>query len=309
MKTYLVTGATSGLGLQIALQLAGTGDARLILPVRDAARGEQLRRDVMAAGAARADTQTMDLASLKSVADYLDILSADATLSLDGVLLNAGMQAANQLAFTRDGYETSFAVNHLAHYLLMEGLLPYLADGARVGWTASGTHDPKESSARMAGFRGARYTSAARLAQGDYGTDTSPAQACKDAYATSKFCEMVSARLFAERMPEAAFFFSFDPGLMPGTGLARQHGRVGQFVWRHVMTRLARVMPGTSTPQRSAAIVVDLLIGRLRSDENGAYFNYTGGAVEPAPMTRDPQIAADLRRESDAMLRRFKRND
>jgi hypothetical protein len=53
---------------------------------------------------------------------------------------------------------------------------------------------------------------------------------------------------------------------------------------------------------------VDLLLGRLGSDENGAYFNYTGGAVEPASMTRDPRIAADLRHESDAMLRRFMRN-
>ena len=308
MKTYLVTGATSGLGLQIALMLAQTGDARLILPVRDAARGEQLRRDAMAAGAIQVDTPSMDLASLKSVADYLGTLSPGHVPRLDGVLLNAGMQAANQLAFTRDGYETSFAVNHLAHYLLMDGLLPHLADGARVGWTASGTHDPKEASARMAGFRGARYTSAARLAQGDYGADTSPAQACKGAYATPKFCEVVAARLFAERLPDAAFFFSFDPGLMPGTGLARQHGRLGQFVWRHVMTRLARFMPGTSTTQRSAGIAVDLLLGRLGSDENGAYFNYTGGAVEPAPMTRDPRIAADLRQESDAMLRRFMRN-
>ena len=308
MKTYLVTGATSGLGLQIALLLARTGDVRLILPVRDAARGEQLRREAMAAGAAQVDTPAMDLASLQSVADYLGTLSKAHALSLDGVLLNAGMQAANRLAFTHDGYETSFAVNHLAHYLLMDGLLPYLADGARAGWTASGTHDPKETSARMAGFRGARYTSAARLARGDYGPDTSPAQACKDAYATSKFCEMVSARLFAGRAPEAAFFFSFDPGLMPGTGLARQHDRVGRFVWRHVMTRLARFMPGTSTTQRSAAIAVDLLTGKLAAAENGAYFNYTGAAVEPAPMTRDPRIAADLRQESDALLRRFVRN-
>jgi len=302
MSTYLITGASSGLGLHVATRLAGQGGHHLILPLRDANKAQALVERLGAAGAARVSTPVLDLASLASVSAFVAGLGAHEQGHLDGVLFNAGGQSAQRIAFTVDGIETTFAVNHLAHLALMNGLMPRLGSGARVGWTASGTHDPKETAARLSGFRGARYTSAARLAKADHEPGISVAQVCRDAYATSKLCNIVAARAFAQRHPQAATFFSFDPGLMPGTGLAREHGAVGRWFWHQVLPRLAPILPGTSTPAASSAILTELLTGVRRPTYNGAYFNFTGQQLEPAAPATEAWVAEDLMRGSEALI-------
>lgn len=307
MATYLITGATSGIGFQVALRLAKERRHRLILPVRNILRAENLRRSLSDWPNTLLSTPIMDLAALKSVSEFLQAIHADPTIELDGVLLNAGVQSSDKIEFTVDGFETTFAVNHLAHLHLINGLLSRLAQDAVVGWTASGVHDPAEKFQRLFGLRGERYTSAARLAKGDFEPGTSVAQACRDAYATSKFCNVVAARALARRHPMAANFFSYDPGLMPGTGLARKHGRVAQWFWRNVLPSLATVLPQASTPEKSAGVLTRLLTGRLRATYNGAYFNFSGGQLAPAARATESWVAEDLMTGSKPMLVPFER--
>jgi NAD(P)-dependent dehydrogenase (short-subunit alcohol dehydrogenase family) len=304
MKTFLITGATSGLGRQVASRLARLGGHRLVLPARDATRTEQLGTELLALGAAEVTFPELDLATLASVATFLERFQRDTSFRLDGVLLNAGRQSASGLVETIDGFESTFAVNHPAHHLLLKGLMSRLSDDATVGWTASGTHDPAEKSAKLSGFRGSRYTTAARVAKGDYG-DASSEQASRDAYATSKLCNIVSARAFGMNGERTQTFFSFDPGLMPGTGLAREQGAVVQWIWKNILPRLSSLLPGTSSTERSSAVLTDLLVGKLRGSHNGAYFNYTGKELEPAFPAKEQRIATDLFTTSDLLLTQF----
>jgi hypothetical protein len=89
---------------------------------------------------------------------------------------------------------------------------------------------------------------------------------------------------------------------MPGTGLARNHSRVAQWVWRNVLTRLAPILPGTSTPAKSATLLTQLLTGQLRGSYNGAYFRYAGNQVEPASPATETWVAQDLAAGSETLL-------
>lgn len=75
-----------------------------------------------------------------------------------------------------------------------------------------------------------------------------------------KFCNIVSTYALANRMPAARLrFFALDPGLMPGTGLARDNSAFNRFMWRSLLRWIAPNLPGASTAERSGAALAWLL--------------------------------------------------
>ncbi len=138
-KTVVVTGATSGIGLEAARVLAGAG-ARLVLVGRNAERLATARALVGGAGAVPPETYEADFASLRSVSGLADALLRDLP-RIDVLINNAGSVFARRTV-TEDGIEATFAVNHLAPMLLTQRLLPLLAAGApsRIITVASGRH-------------------------------------------------------------------------------------------------------------------------------------------------------------------------
>ena len=136
-KTALITGATSGIGLVGAKALAAAG-YKLYLPVRNRAKAEQVKTDILAE-TPHAEIQLLDcdFSSLASVRDCALRLK-DECSQLDRLINNAGLVELS-LKFSQDGVENTFAVNHLAHFLLTLHVLPLLkaAQGARIVHTAS----------------------------------------------------------------------------------------------------------------------------------------------------------------------------
>jgi NAD(P)-dependent dehydrogenase (short-subunit alcohol dehydrogenase family) len=120
-KTVLITGANSGLGLASVRDLAARG-AAVIMVSRDPARGSAARDDVarVAAGAA----PTLLIADLSSQAN-IRRLAAEVRARFDkiDVLLNNAGAAFRHRALTVDGIERTFAVNHLAPFLLTHLML------------------------------------------------------------------------------------------------------------------------------------------------------------------------------------------
>jgi len=125
-RTVLVTGSTSGVGLQAALVLARAG-ARVLLTARDPDRGETaLRRVAATAGGPVPEVVALDLADLSSVAAAAASVAARVD-RLDVVLANAGVMATPR-GRTVDGFETQIGVNHLGHFALVGCLLPPLRE-------------------------------------------------------------------------------------------------------------------------------------------------------------------------------------
>ena len=120
-KVALITGCSSGIGIETARALNATG-AKLFLGVRDVAKGQAALSDILEPG--RVELLKMDLNSLDSVrAAAAEFLERSKTLNI--LINNAGIMATPK-GKTADGFELQFGTCHLAHFLLFQLLKPTL---------------------------------------------------------------------------------------------------------------------------------------------------------------------------------------
>lgn len=139
-RLAVVTGANSGLGFLTARELARKG-ARVIMTARDEGRGERALARIRAElPDAAVELRRLDLADLVDVAAFSEMLLAEGR-PLDLLINNAGIMMPPR-GLTRQGHETQFGVNHLAHFALTLRLLPLLsaAVGSRVVTVSSDLH-------------------------------------------------------------------------------------------------------------------------------------------------------------------------
>lgn len=121
-KTFVITGANSGIGFEAAKLLAGQG-GHVIMLCRDEKKAEAAagKIRVAATGSGTAEIVLMDLANLASVRDAAEELTLTAP-KIDALVNNAGAMAPPERLVTADGFELQFGINHLGHFLL-NGLL------------------------------------------------------------------------------------------------------------------------------------------------------------------------------------------
>jgi len=138
-KRILVTGVSSGLGVETVRTLAAHG-ARVVGTARDLAKAQRALAEVFpqAAKNAAIDLVELDLASLKSVRKSANELLAQAK-TFDVIVANAGVMACPQ-GKTEDGFETQFGTNHLGHFVFVNKLASLLKPGARVLTLSSSGH-------------------------------------------------------------------------------------------------------------------------------------------------------------------------
>ncbi|MDQ3608706.1 MAG: SDR family NAD(P)-dependent oxidoreductase [Actinomycetota bacterium] len=125
-RTILITGATDGLGRQLALDVAGAG-AMVLAHGRRQERLDALADEL--GDGARVQTYLADLASLNEVRSLADHVAGDHD-ALHVLVSNAGVGAEEERTLSHDGHELRFAVNYLAGFLLTRRLLPLLRAGA-----------------------------------------------------------------------------------------------------------------------------------------------------------------------------------
>lgn len=272
---HILTGATSGMGLHIAGALARSSDAVVIAGVRNPERASALRRCV---SAEQLVVHPLDLDSLESVAAFsqkvLDQMPDGS--QIESIICNAGLQLIGPKEMATAAIERTFLVNFLSHFLMVETLLPHLRPGGAVVTVASGTHNRDDRIARLFGFRGAAFPDVQGVVTGDLGTTGGDVQLGMDRYATSKLCAIYQALAMAEAVPpEQAVFYAFDPGLMPGTDLARSRSMMERFGWHYVLPALRPLVRGISSSAASGEALVRHCI-EGRQHPSGCYIEFTG---------------------------------
>jgi NAD(P)-dependent dehydrogenase (short-subunit alcohol dehydrogenase family) len=131
--TAIVTGASSGIGLEAAKALTAHG-ARVVLAVRDAARGEAAAAALPGPGPN--EVRLLDLASLDSVRAFAGGWDGS---PVDLLVNNAGVMIP-PLSRTKDGFELQFGTNHLGHFALTNLILPRITSTGRVVTVSSDAH-------------------------------------------------------------------------------------------------------------------------------------------------------------------------
>jgi NAD(P)-dependent dehydrogenase (short-subunit alcohol dehydrogenase family) len=276
----ILTGGTRGLGLATARRLAAE-DIPTIITGTDPSHAADVAQQV------GVRWQGLDLADVRSVDRFAEQLAALGRPSC--LIANAGLQVT-QPAATDDGIELTFAVNHLGHLQLVERLRDLDAMPERIVMLTSGTHDP------------ARRTfmphplpvdvSRLRVPPEEAGTE------CLRRYTTAKLAVLMTAYELARRYTDTNVV-AFDPGLMPGTGLARDHGAVARIAWTTV-ARVFTAFPFASSPAATARHLARLARGLVQYP-SGTHVD-RGRATRSSAASYDEDVQRQLVDDSMSLI-------
>jgi NAD(P)-dependent dehydrogenase (short-subunit alcohol dehydrogenase family) len=266
-KTCLVTGATSGIGKETALQLAMLGAAVTIV-ARDAARGDAAAASIrQRVPGAQVEIMTADLSSLAQVRRLAESVQARYP-RLDVLVNNAGVISMHR-QLTAEGLEITFATNHLGPFLLtnlLRGLLERSAP-ARVVTVASAAHRQ---------VRTIPWDDLARGGQTPQG----------QAYAVSKLLNVLFTTELARRLANTGVTANcLHPGFVR-TALGRD---VTGFPGAAVRLAL-HLRPGPETGAKTSIYVAS---SPDVTSISGGYF-VKSKLSQPSPLAQDPQAAARL---------------
>ncbi len=272
-KTVVITGGTSGIGEVAAVTLARTG-ARIVLIARDKIRADatlaRLRENAPGIAHAVYFADLLRLAEMKRVAAQI----ADHEPRIDVLINNAGALFATR-RLTEDGLECTFALNHMAYFVVTEGLRE-----------------------RLLASRPARIINTASAAHQGATVDFDDLQSAKNfgsmkAYRRSKLCNILFTRELARRLRGAGVTANcLHPGFV-ATRFGDQSGALmSRVVW------LAKFF--AISPARGAQTIVYLASSPDVANTTGQYF-YESIPASPSAAAQDDQAASLLWKRSAAL--------
>lgn len=245
LTTTVITGATSGIGKETALALAKKDHAVYML-VRDTAKGEKVKEELIALSRNKnIYIIQCDLADMQSVHDAAQLLKG--TLMSVNVLINNAGGIFPDYERSRQGYEKTFAVNHLGHFLLVQRLLPLLERGqARIINVSSEAHRIGKPRFNDLQWKKTSYSAYA-------------------AYATAKlFNVYFTMALVGKYGPKGITAFALHPGLV--------RSNFGEKLTGISKTIMRLMRPFMITAQEGAETTVYLATAQRLDANSGKYF-------------------------------------
>jgi NAD(P)-dependent dehydrogenase (short-subunit alcohol dehydrogenase family) len=272
-KVVVITGGTSGIGLAAAERLAAMG-ARIVLVARSASRGEAAITRLNRAGPGI--PHRLRIADLSSLGETwrVGVQIAGSEPRIDVLINNAGA-LFNTRQVSPDGLEMTFALNHMAYFVLTRALMDRLlaTPGARIVNTASGAHrgvdldfDDLQSSRRYRGF---------------------------EVYGKSKLANILFTRELARQLDGTGVTANcLHPGFVATRFGDRSGGVIGALA---PLAKLAAIRPG-----EGAETIVHLAASNAVEGVSGEYF-FHSRIDQPSEAARDDVRAGRLWQASEAL--------
>jgi retinol dehydrogenase-12 len=273
-KVCVITGATDGIGKEAAYGLALQG-AKLLIHGRDPDKGARAVVELIA----RSRNPAIEFlpADFASLADVRGLAAAlmERTAHIDVLINNAGAMFVNR-AVSKDGYELTFAVNHLAPFLLTHLLLDTLksAPQARIVTTASAAH------------RGAKLNFADLQSSKKY--------AAMGSYGRSKLANILFTRALAKRLEGSTVTATcLHPGFVR-TSIARDMGAIPRGIFRLISSFVR-------SPHKGAQTLLYLASAEEVQGASGGYY-FDCKLTQPSPAAQDDKAAEQLWQVSEKMV-------
>ena len=263
-KVVLITGASTGIGRETARALS-LKNAHLVLLGRAKTKYDPLIAELKDAGNSKIDFIEVELESLDSVKRAANQFLA-MKLPLNVLINNAGLAGTRTL--TMDGFEVTFGVNHLAHFLLTYLLLDKLKESkpSRIVTVSS-----------MAHYNGKRY---------DYETDIRKCTGIRDtlqSYHNSKLANVMHSRKLSQ--------------ILQGTGVSTYSlhpGVVATDIWRNIPWPFRSIMKmGMISEVEGSYTTLYCATEPSLNDETGLYYDDCQ-QKEPNPLVKDQEIVDEL---------------
>ena len=273
-RTVLITGGTGGIGHATAVGLARMG-ANVAITGRDAARSEEAANEIRAATGVRVDVFLADLSAQAEVRRVAD--EALERLPRIDVLVNNVGGYWNTRHLTVDGLERTFAVNHLASFLLTALLLPRLQLNSHARVVTVASHAHAQGQIDFEDLQGERGYSGAR------------------AYNQSKLANVLFTYELARRLRGSTVTANaVHPGVVSTSFGADDPGMTQRLL-------VPVLRPFMKSAERGAATSIQVASAPQLQDVTGCYF--TNNKPRPSsPRSRDPQVAARLWQASEALI-------
>jgi dehydrogenase/reductase SDR family protein 13 len=264
-KTFIITGANTGIGKITARELARRG-AHVILACRSREKTQPVIDEIVRdTGNSHVEYVALDLGDLASVRKCAEELLARDT-PIHGLINNAGL--AGSRGMTKDGFEIQFGTNHLGHYLFTRLLLDRIkkTNHARIVNVASDSHYSAKGIDWDALKKPTRTTTAMHE------------------YAVSKLSNVLFTKELARRLEGTdVTTYSLHPGV------------VATDVWRRVPRPLAWVMKKFMiTPEQGAQTSLRCATSEELANETGRYYDKNGKEKKPNKLADDVELAKTL---------------
>ncbi|UOE51954.1 SDR family oxidoreductase [Mucilaginibacter sp. SMC90] len=273
IKTTVITGATSGIGKATAMALAGQ-DHAIYLLVRNIIKGEAVKQEIVNHTRNKhVYVIKCDLADLQSISEAAAELSQK-LLAINILINNAGAGFSERLV-SKDGFEMTFATNHLGHFLLTTRLMPLLERGqARIINVSSEGH--KLGKPNFDDLQSAQKYSSVK------------------AYGMAKLFNVYFARSLAQKFGDKGILaFSLHPGAVNSSFADKLKG------FDKIVMKLAR--PFMITSEQGAQTSIYLATAPNLDKFNGSYFKKKKPA-KTAAIVQDAAAQEKLWQISDKLI-------